>query len=52
LGTAAEVPVLWISGGALSRDPSRTTVEQLLAARDRREHTILDLDYRPTLVLG
>ena len=31
LGTAAEVPVLWISGGALSRDPSRTTVEQLLA---------------------
>jgi 5-dehydro-2-deoxygluconokinase len=48
LGTAAEVPVLWISGGALSRDPSRTTVERLLAARNRREHTILDLDYRPT----
>ncbi len=48
LGMAAEVPVLWISGGALSRDPSRITVERLLAARKRREHTILDLDYRPT----
>jgi 5-dehydro-2-deoxygluconokinase len=48
LDIAGAVPVLWIAGGALSRDPSRATVEQMLAARDRRDHTILDLDYRPT----
>jgi 5-dehydro-2-deoxygluconokinase len=48
LADAREVPVLWISGGALSQDPSASTVEAMLAARGRRSHTILDLDYRPT----
>ncbi len=43
-----EVPVLWISGGALSIDPSRSTVLEMLRARGRARHTILDLDYRPT----
>jgi 5-dehydro-2-deoxygluconokinase len=43
-----DVPVLWISGGALAREPSRSTVGQMLRARARREHTILDLDYRPS----
>jgi 5-dehydro-2-deoxygluconokinase len=46
--TAREVPVLWISGGALSVDPSRATVRGLLEARGRRAPTILDLDYRPS----
>jgi 5-dehydro-2-deoxygluconokinase len=46
--TVAEVPVLWISAGALSQEPSASTVEGMLAARARRDHTILDLDYRPT----
>ncbi len=46
--TVAEVPVLWISGGSLSQEPSASTVEGMLAARARRDHTILDLDYRPT----
>jgi 5-dehydro-2-deoxygluconokinase len=44
-------PILWVSGGALSVDPSRTTVQQMLAARGRDErgrYTILDLDYRPS----
>jgi 5-dehydro-2-deoxygluconokinase len=46
--TVDDVPVLWISGGALSQEPSASTVEGMLAARARRHHTILDLDYRPT----
>ena len=46
--TARDVPVLWISGGALSDNPSRSTVTELLEARGRRAHTILDLDYRPS----
>jgi 5-dehydro-2-deoxygluconokinase len=46
--TAVEVPVLWISAGALSAEPSAGTVEALLRARARKRHTIIDLDYRPT----
>ncbi len=46
--TVREVPVLWISGGALAREPSRSTVQGMLRARARRVHTILDLDYRPS----
>jgi 5-dehydro-2-deoxygluconokinase len=41
-----EVPILWISGGALAVDPCRSTVQGMLATRARRRHTILDLDYR------
>jgi 5-dehydro-2-deoxygluconokinase len=44
----AAVPLLWISGGALAQEPSRSTVEAMLKARGRREHTVLDLDYRPS----
>jgi 5-dehydro-2-deoxygluconokinase len=46
--TASTVAVLWISAGALSAEPSSSTVEALLQARARKRHTILDLDYRPT----
>ena len=46
--TVAEVPVLWITAGALSQEPSGPTAEGMLAARARRRHTVLDLDYRPT----
>jgi 5-dehydro-2-deoxygluconokinase len=46
--TIAAVPLLWISGGALAQEPSRSTVEAMLKARGRREHTVLDLDYRPS----
>jgi 5-dehydro-2-deoxygluconokinase len=42
------VPVLWVSAGALSQEPSGSTVEGMLRARGRRRHTILDLDYRPS----
>jgi len=43
------VPVLWVPAGALSAEPSRGTVHELLARRGRREHTVLDLDWRPQL---
>ena len=46
--TVAEVPILWISAGALAADPCRTTVWAMLGRRSRRRHTILDLDYRPS----
>jgi 5-dehydro-2-deoxygluconokinase len=46
--TVVGVPLLWVSGGALSREPSAGTVERMLTARGRRRHTILDLDYRPS----
>jgi 5-dehydro-2-deoxygluconokinase len=46
--TIRDVPVLWISAGALSQEPSAATVERMLKTRARREHTILDLDYRPS----
>lgn len=43
-----EVPLLWISGGALAQEPSRGTVQGMLRGRERKRHTILDLDYRPS----
>ncbi|MBV9415968.1 MAG: 5-dehydro-2-deoxygluconokinase, partial [Solirubrobacterales bacterium] len=46
--TVAEVPVLWITAGALSQEPSGSTADGMLAARGRRRQTVLDLDYRPT----
>jgi 5-dehydro-2-deoxygluconokinase len=44
-----EAGVLWATVTGLSRDPSRTAHHAAWSARSRRGHTILDLDYRPTL---
>ncbi len=46
--TVQTVQAFWVSGGALSQEPSAGTVQELLEARGRRPLTILDLDYRPT----
>jgi 5-dehydro-2-deoxygluconokinase len=43
------VPIFWASLGALSADPSRSTVHALLAQRGRRAHTVVDLDWRPAM---
>jgi 5-dehydro-2-deoxygluconokinase len=43
-----EVGVFWVSGGALAQEPSRATVQGMLGTRERRTHTVLDLDYRPS----
>jgi 5-dehydro-2-deoxygluconokinase len=48
LDVVRAVPILWISAGALAVEPSRGTTRTLLAERERRRHTILDLDYRPS----
>ena len=39
--------VFWISVTGLSEEPSREAHHAALDARDRRTHTVLDLDYRP-----
>lgn len=44
-----QVPILWFPTGCLSADPSRSTVHAMLGWRDRKQHTIVDLDWRPTL---
>jgi 5-dehydro-2-deoxygluconokinase len=41
------VPILWFPASCLSAEPSRSTIHDLLDWRARREHTILDLDWRP-----
>jgi 5-dehydro-2-deoxygluconokinase len=47
---AAAVPLLYVSGTALAREPSREAAVALAGARSReRGHTILDLDWRPSL---
>jgi 5-dehydro-2-deoxygluconokinase len=49
--TVREVPILWISGGALSQEPAASTAQDMLQIRGGRRnqrHTVLDLDYRPT----
>lgn len=39
--------ILWVTTTGLSDEPSRSAHHAALEARDRAEHTILDLDYRP-----
>ncbi|WP_216215990.1 5-dehydro-2-deoxygluconokinase [Amycolatopsis aidingensis] len=41
------VPLLWVTGSGVSAEPARTTQREILLRRGRREHTVLDLDYRP-----
>jgi 5-dehydro-2-deoxygluconokinase len=49
LAVVRRVPILWVSLGALSAEPSRSTVHRLLDERARRSHTVLDLDWRPAM---
>lgn len=39
--------IMWFSVTGLSEEPSRSAHVAALATRDRRGHTVLDLDYRP-----
>lgn len=41
--------VLWTTATGLSVEPSRSTQLHVLRTRARSGHTVLDLDYRPTL---
>jgi 5-dehydro-2-deoxygluconokinase len=50
LELVSAVPLLYLSGTALAREPSRTTMVALAEARGREgTTTILDLDWRPSL---
>ena len=44
-----DVPVLWISFGALAQGSTAATCEEWLDQRDRRSDVVLDLDYRPSM---
>ena len=44
-----EVPLLWMTGTGLSREPSRSATLAALQRRGGRAHTVFDLDYRPML---
>lgn len=41
--------IFWVTGTGLSEQPSRDTTLDALTRRGRREHVIVDLDWRPTL---
>ena len=47
LDLVASVPILWFPAACLSQEPSRSTIHELLRVRERRTHTIFDLDWRP-----
>jgi 5-dehydro-2-deoxygluconokinase len=49
LDAIREAGIFWLTGTGFSVEPSRTAHRAALRARDRRTHTILDLDYRPTM---
>lgn len=43
----ASVPILWFPASRFSDEVASSTVVELLALRERRRHTVLDLDWRP-----
>ena len=47
LDVVRDVPVLWIPASCVAWEPSRSTIHEVLGVRDRRAHTVLDLDWRP-----
>ena len=51
-GVVETVPILWFPTSCLSSEPSRSTIHDLLGWRDRRPHTVLDLDWRPQFWSG
>lgn len=47
LDAVAQARVLWLTVTGLTQEPSRNAHFAALAARERKQHTILDLDFRP-----
>lgn len=52
LDRIAEARVFWATVTGLSQEPSRSAHHAAWAARGRRRHTVLDLDYRPMFWTG
>ncbi len=46
LDVVGAVPIFWVTGTAVSAEPSRATTMAMLETRARRRHTVADLDYR------
>ncbi len=44
-----DTPILWISQGSLAQGTTAETCLTWMGMRSREQHTILDLDYRPSL---
>ena len=42
-----DVPIFWLPASRFSDEQSAATVTELLSVRDRKAHTVLDLDWRP-----
>jgi 5-dehydro-2-deoxygluconokinase len=49
LDAARAADIFWVAGSCLSGRETGPTTRAMLAARERRPHTVLDLDYRPVL---
>ena len=47
LDVVRDVPIFWVTGTAMSGEPTAATTLAMLQARGRRSHTVVDLDYRP-----
>lgn len=47
LDSVRDAKVLWFTLTGFSEEPSRSTHEEILTARQRRGFTVFDLDYRP-----
>jgi len=48
LQAARTAGIFWVSGSSLSGLITGPTARAMLEARERKRHTVLDLDYRPT----
>jgi 5-dehydro-2-deoxygluconokinase len=48
LKAARTAGIFWVSGSSLSGLITGPTARAMLEARERKRHTVLDLDYRPT----
>jgi len=40
-------PLFWLAGSRFAEEPSRSAAMAALEARGRKQHTVIDLDYRP-----
>jgi 5-dehydro-2-deoxygluconokinase len=49
LEAARAADIFWVAGSCLSGRETGPTARTMLEARERRRHTVLDLDYRPVL---
>ncbi len=47
IDTIGTVPLFWLAGSRCAEEPSRSAAMGALEARGRKQHTVIELDYRP-----